>query len=66
MSTSGGKGYEDVEYNSGAEKRDAKRRDCIRGYQYSETFYEGGIAVTESGEKPEGGFVERNNVRDRL
>lgn len=55
------KGYEGVEYNSGAEKRQAKRRDCIRGYEYSDEIYE-----PTSGEKPEDGFVERNNVRDRI
>lgn len=56
------KGYDDVEYNSGAEQRDRKRDSCIRGYH--DTY-----AVepsSESGKKPEGGFVERNNVRDRL
>lgn len=51
------KGYEKVEYNSGYEKQQRKRKDMICGYGESPFGYE---------HESETEFVERNNVRDRI
>lgn len=57
------KGYDKVDYDSGYEKEHRKRRDQVRNMSLPDSFYEGDGMFPEQDEP---GFVERNNVNERL
>lgn len=59
-------GFDKEQYDSGYERGQRKRRDRIRGWEMPDEHYEEDRMTIGPEPEEDPGFVERNNVRDRL